>query len=79
MSAGWRSEAACAGKPTEWFFPPNHAGINGYKNGKETCAACPVRLECRRDHEAAERELDRVLPGLWGGEVRRGSARKQHA
>lgn len=55
----WRDEAACKGKPTEWWFP----------NQGETaslalaiCKRCPVADECR---EYADTAGERY--GVWGG------------
>jgi hypothetical protein len=67
MSA-WRESAACLDKPVEWFFPRSGRAEH-YELGLEVCDACPVRDQCLADHNRAERELGRPLPGLWGGIV----------
>lgn len=55
----WLERAACAGKPTEWFFP-SRSTQRMYADGKRVCAACPVRVECL--------DAGRDEPvGLWGG------------
>ena len=55
----WRSEAACAGKPTNWWFSaptsPEHA------QAKAICGLCPVRREC------AAYATRNGLAGMWGG------------
>ena len=56
---------ACAGAPTEWFFPA-HTDRAAYAKGKECCAACPVRSRCL-DYAMANEEPDEPWPGLWGG------------
>lgn len=54
----WRDDAACAGKPTAWFFGQD------VSRGLEVCRGCPVRTEC-----AAEGEK-RGEYGVWGGRNR---------
>jgi WhiB family redox-sensing transcriptional regulator len=68
----WQERAACAGLPTEWFFPET-GGRGGDAKKKATaleaavvratsiCAGCPVQRDCRQD----DAEF-----GIWGGEVR---------
>lgn len=65
----WRSEAACLGKPPSWFFPSGNNAAFFYKKALEVCAGCPVVDQCQMEHKTAERELDRSLPGVWGGRV----------
>lgn len=54
----WRDDAACAGKPTAWFFGAD------VSRGLEVCRGCPVRAEC-----AAEGEEHQAV-GVWGGSNR---------
>lgn len=68
MSA-WRESAACAGRPVSWFFPEGHNASAEYAKGLEVCRSCPVSIECRDEHERAQRELRRPLPGLWAGVI----------
>lgn len=75
MSA-WRESAACLDKPVEWFFPPKDRAHELYRLGREVCASCPVVADCLAEHEAAERELEVVLPGLWGGVIH-GTAKRR--
>lgn len=62
----WTARAACAGYPTEWFFPaPGRNRSRERANGAgalEVCEACPVRSECL-DYATADDELI----GIWGG------------
>lgn len=76
MTNDWMTDAACVGKPTEWFFPETgNKGLDNalYDKGRAVCAECPVRAECLA--VALER---REQFGLWGGltkEPRRLAAR----
>lgn len=54
----WRDQAACAGKPTAWFFGQD------VTRGLEVCRGCPVRGEC-----AAEADEYQAV-GVWGGSNR---------
>jgi WhiB family redox-sensing transcriptional regulator len=62
----WQSRAACAGKPTVWFFCPS--GVDGHERsrwfarGRLVCADCPVRVECL-NYALSNGERH----GLWGG------------
>ena len=57
----WRDSAACAGHPTEWWFPPRTQNLRHRPGpGEEICASCPVRPECVL---AGRDEPD----GIWGG------------
>ena len=56
----WITRAACAGLPTEWFFP-----LKTNRNlfdGREICALCPVTQECLDYSVAMNIEF-----GIWGG------------
>lgn len=69
----WQDDAACAGKPGDWWFPnlprPGKPGwgprIPQYDRARQVCAGCEVRKECR--------EYAMRLPnfghdhGMWGG------------
>lgn len=59
---GWRRQAACVGKPTEWFFPEQSEGGGQYAKARLLCAGCPVRAECE-----AEARADHIPHGMWGG------------
>jgi WhiB family redox-sensing transcriptional regulator len=56
----WRSRAACAGMPTDWFFPD--AGEKLRAEAKAACASCPVRTACERYSYASGEKF-----GIWGG------------
>lgn len=47
LDPDWSSRAACAGVPTNVFFPEN--GVYPYA-AKAICARCPVIAECRQAH-----------------------------
>jgi hypothetical protein len=64
----WKAGAACAGKPTEWWYP--HRGDRG-RQANEICASCPVAVEC--DDYATEH---RDVFGIWGGVSGRARRRK---
>ncbi len=55
----WMADAACNGKPTEWWFP---ARGQDWRKAKTICETCPVQQDC----------LDYALSipfivGIWGG------------
>lgn len=58
---GWREDAACAGVPTDLFFPlsedPEAAAA-----AKAVCAQCPVQEACLR-YALATNQTE----GVWGG------------
>lgn len=65
----WEKQAACAGKPTEMWFPEvssnarrTKAAIAVENRARRTCALCPVRSECLT--EAVKRQEEY---GIWGG------------
>ena len=54
----WMERGACQDTPTDWFFP----GQGGdYTMAKQTCAGCPVRVQC------AEWAIYNEGHGIWGG------------
>lgn len=63
--ADWLDQAACAGYPTDWWFPSR-----GETNSRETlvalaiCESCPVRDAC------LEYGIDEHH-GIWGGRSER--------
>lgn len=56
----WHLQAACRGKPTEWFFP---AKGQPSSYAKAVCAECPVIDRCAA---AGAGEA-----GIWAGETER--------
>jgi len=63
----WRTQAACRGMPTKWWFPerpPTGPMIANMRKDKAICADCPVRLPCMEDGRDE-------LYGIWGGVVTR--------
>lgn len=58
----WIADAACAGKPTDLFFPEDSQGI---QLAKAICAGCRVRAECAGYATAIP-----SLAGIWGGSRR---------
>jgi hypothetical protein len=67
-------DAACAGQPTEMFFPETKADADA---ALAVCATCPARAAC---FEAAQARNERF--GVWGGvdfeAPRRNHARSPH-
>ena len=57
----WMDEAACAGLPTDWFFP-DRGGAGLAARAKAVCAGCPGRQECLGYARATG-----TLDGIWGG------------
>lgn len=71
----WRRQAACAGAPTQLFFPPapdTPAPMNPWsaEPAQALCAVCTVRQDCR-DWAVATRQPDGVWGGLEPAELRR--------
>jgi hypothetical protein len=61
----WQEQAACRGKPTDWWFP-NIAGKQRSKvrvrpEAMALCAACPVASECET--------AGKGWVGIWGGKI----------
>lgn len=70
----WRLQAACRGKPTEWFYPPKEAPHRLRARATLLCEGCPVRLICLE-----EGLKESHGHGIWGGlsERRRSQIRKE--
>ncbi len=62
----WHADAACKGKPPEWFFPERGADV---RPARAVCATCTVVSECR------QAGIDGREHGIWGGT----SARERRA
>ncbi len=74
MSGGWRDGAACAGAPTEVFFPESEREREGAAEVAERfCAACPVRVACR---ENADLNRDWGIRGGAEGRADNGAYRR---
>jgi WhiB family redox-sensing transcriptional regulator len=60
----WHAKAACAGMPTDDFFPVESTGraLDQIARVKTVCAACPVRVQCL-DYALNTGQND----GVWGG------------
>lgn len=63
----WRARAACLGMDTDLFFPETYRPVSLHAQSQlrlaqQTCADCPVRLECL----AWATELPERY-GIWGG------------
>lgn len=66
----WMRHAACAGHPTEWWFPPDVKAkgadastiIKNARRARRICWTCPVQTECL-DYALDNREQY----GIWGG------------
>jgi WhiB family redox-sensing transcriptional regulator len=64
----WASQAACKGKPPEWWFPPKPITLDVRENidrAREICGTCPVAEPCL-DHS-----LHWESEGIWGGKSSR--------
>lgn len=65
----WTASAACAGLPTEWWYPVND-GVGGAAQSETTataraiCAECPVQLACADYAMSIESGFQRY--GIWG-------------
>jgi WhiB family redox-sensing transcriptional regulator len=68
----WIAQAACAGEPTDLFFPDDSSGL---EMAKSICSRCPVRKECVCYGLAIP-----SLPGVRGGltEAERQRLRPRH-
>lgn len=58
----WIRDAACAGQPTDLFFPDDPVGT---ERAKAICRSCTARKEC-----AAYAVPIPALDGIWGGMTR---------
>lgn len=60
----WQADAACAGMPTDDFFPAGSSGpaVAQIAWAKAICDACPVRAQCL-DYALDTGQND----GVWGG------------
>lgn len=57
----WRDDAACKGKPTEWWFPEFNQRWSGTAaRARQICGSCPVSEPCRAYATANN------LRGIWG-------------
>lgn len=57
----WRADAACKGKPTEWWFPEfNQRTTADLREAQRICASCPAQDPCRAYAERLN------LVGVWG-------------
>lgn len=70
-SLSWQDRAACAGQPSEVFFPQsgNSAGDH-VAEAKAICATCPVRAACLDYALALEATTGTTWTGrygVWGG------------
>ena len=75
----WRDEAACVGKPGEWWFPERDESrpFGAMSRARAICDACPVQQDCL-NHALTED----IRHGMWGGKspeertrIRRGTRR----
>ncbi|MGH8885182.1 MAG: WhiB family transcriptional regulator [Egibacteraceae bacterium] len=60
----WQADAACAGMPTDEFFPVGSTGpaLARIATAKAVCAACPVAEKCL-EYALSTGQTD----GVWGG------------
>lgn len=71
----WWADAACAGHPLEWWFPP--LGSNG-EAGKAICGDCLVREECLAE-AIADPTLDHGIRGGLNAKERKQMRRELKA
>lgn len=61
------ADAACRGRPVDWWFPPRRPGPGGMAGnvarGIEVCSTCPRQADCIDWSIAQPDHLD----GVWGG------------
>ena len=55
----WHADAACRGKPTEWFFPESKDRVRA--QAAALCVSCPVRQVC------GVTAVNGVERGTWAG------------
>ena len=67
IGTGWRADAACVGKPTDWWFAVSRKTSDGQQAVK-ICAACPVRKKCLA---WALQFQPHDLDGIWAGTTQR--------
>jgi len=60
----WKADAACAGMPTDDFFPVGSTGpaLAQIATAKAVCAVCPVADQCL-EYALSTGQTD----GIWGG------------
>lgn len=70
MRADWMDDAACASKPTRWWYSND---LGDEARAKMVCATCPVIQDCEAYAMARGEEH-----GIWGGKtpVERGVRRR---
>lgn len=56
----WQDDAACRGKPLEWFFPERGHQTS---QAKSVCAECEVTQECAAYQEKTN------STGVWNGRI----------
>ena len=61
MTPTWINDAACRGKPIDWFYPDAKDG-GAHPAAKALCEGCPVRAECLDYSMEADNGF-----GLWAG------------
>lgn len=63
----WVDQAACAGLPTEWWYPEPHQDKRVKATALWICRRCPVQAQCLA--EANRLEPPDHKYGIWGGAV----------
>lgn len=67
--ASWRRWAACAGKPTSWFFPAK-GDVVLTRAAIKVCEGCGVRERCREEALTEEAGLSAVeVSGIRGAKT----------
>jgi WhiB family redox-sensing transcriptional regulator len=67
FSAEWTDEAACRSQDPAAFFSDAATQVS---LAKQTCARCPVVMQCRQTADMVEGRLSgKHVHGVWGGET----------
>ena len=75
----WTRQAACAGKPTEWWFPEkNRLTAPRVLGALRLCVLCPVRRQCLQEAMEIPETMDYgIRGGLYDAERR--TARRERS
>ena len=63
MNLTWMDDAACRGKPTQWWHPDQYS--QDWHKAKKICSSCPVQQQCL-DY-ALSFPMSEDLHGIYGG------------
>ena len=76
----WLDEAACRGKPTQWWFAGDGRNLNTKtaKRALEICAACPVRDACLDWALEIPQPWHGIFAGMSPQQRKREQKRREH-